>query len=90
MALASVFGIAFLLAALLMVGVLIGWHAQRSSRKRARQVVGDRVLTEIQNLGDRPEKIAASEELTRRQAEQMALREWDGGPPRQNWNRRVA
>lgn len=79
-----------LLSVLLLAGAFlaVGWYAQR--RKRTRQVDDGRVSAVAQNVGDRPDQVAASEELARRHMEEMVLREWDGGPPRPNWNRRVA
>jgi len=77
----------FLLGCLLFTsGLLVGWFMRRS--KLRRRFEGERTGAQAEDGVDRPQSPTALEELARQRCEQMAACEWDGGPPRPNWNRR--
>lgn len=79
--------IVFLLAcALLVLAVLAGWYAGRHHGKRGQETKVVRVPTVVEDAASRSDQVAASEE--RQRAERRLPREWDGGQPRPNWNRR--
>src|SRR5262245_1657551 len=83
-------GMLFFACAILAIGALLGWSARVRHRRRLTR--GDSALedsdpeptlSEAEMASPAP---AASEELVR-DPPRMS-REWDGGQPRPNWNRR--
>jgi len=71
-------------AALVVLGAVAGRYAGRRRGREVREDAGREAAT--QDTGIRPSQTAGCEEAAGR-AEQMALHEFDGGPPRPNWNR---
>jgi hypothetical protein len=74
---------AFLLGgALVLLGMLAGRYTRGRRAGGPREEAGrDATVQDI------PNQVAEHEEASTSRAEQMSLHEWDGGPPRPNWNR---
>ena len=77
---------AFLAASVLvLLGVLAGRYAGGRRPRETREAT-TRAAT-IQDMSIRSSEAAKREEPDVGRADQMSLHEWDGGPPRPNWNR---
>lgn len=83
--------IVLLIACPLLATVLLAsWCIQRGKITQPPHTDVVRVTTRVTNADDRTHEAAAADGLDGGDGEQMALREWDGGPPKPNWNRRSA
>ena len=71
----------------LALGVLIGWYARPDHARRKRKAESARVAPSIQGTEGQHDTPAAAEEALRNY-QPVTPREWDGGQPRPNWNRR--
>ena len=77
---------AFLLGgALVFLGMVGGGYARRRGAGDPRPGAGSDAT--VQDASTRPNRVADHEEAAARRADEMSLHEWDGGPPRPNWNR---
>jgi len=77
---------AFLLGgALVLLGMLVGRYTRGRRAGGSREEAG-RGAT-VQDIDVRPNQATEPEEASASRADEMSLHEWDGGPPRPNWNR---
>ena len=80
-------GMLFFACAILAVGAFAGWFARGSDRRRVRKSDSAMAATTVGTAGEEaPPAPIPDAELPRRKRDMP--REWDGGQPRPNWNRR--